>query len=202
MRKIICIDREYGSNGRIIGKELARRLNINFYDHELIEKATNMLKVKKDILMKIDEKKHRPLLFETLFIDNDHTLGSDSINDILFECQKRLIIEYAQKNDCIFIGRCAADILRENTDYRVVNLFITAPLEFRIKNHMKIEDKSKEEIIEIVKRKDKERQAYYEYHTGKDWSKPYNYDVILNSESLGIERTIAVLKKWNFRYIS
>ena len=193
MRKIICIDREYGSNGRIIGKELARRLNINFYDHELIEKATNMLKVKKDILMKIDEKKHRPLLFETLFIDNDHTLGSDSINDILFECQKRLIIEYAQKNDCIFIGRCAADILRENTDYRVVNLFITAPLEFRIKNHMKIEDKSKEEIIEIVKRKDKERQAYYEYPTGKDWSKPYNYDVILNSESLGIERTIAVL---------
>ena len=193
MRKIICIDREYGSNGRIIGKELARRLNINFYDHELIEKATNMLKVKKDILMKIDEKKHRPLLFETLFIDNDHTLGSDSINDILFECQKRLIIEYAQKNDCIFIGRCAADILRENTDYRVVNLFITAPLEFRIKNRMKIEDKSKEEIIEIVKRKDKERQAYYEYHTGKDWSKPYNYDVILNSESLGIERTIAVL---------
>ena len=105
MRKIICIDREYGSNGRIIGKELARRLNINFYDHELIEKATNMLKVKKDILMKIDEKKHRPLLFETLFIDNDHTLGSDSINDILFECQKRLIIEYAQKNDCIFIGK-------------------------------------------------------------------------------------------------
>lgn len=193
MRKIICIDREYGSNGHIIGKELASRLNINFYDHELIEKATNMLKVKKDILMKIDEKKHRPLLFETLFIDNDHTLGSDSINDILFECQKRLIIEYAQKSDCIFIGRCAADILRENTDYRVVNLFITAPLEYRIKNRMKIEDKPKEEIIEIVKRKDKERQAYYEYHTGKDWSKPCNYDVILNSESLGIERTISVL---------
>lgn len=191
-RKIICINREYGSGGHEIGKRVAEKLGIPFYDDEILMKAMQMSGIDENKLREADETKERKFLYTAVYEGNNINYG-ESVNNTLYELQKEIIISLAEKQDCVIIGRCAGDILRENTNYSVVKIFISAPSEYRIARKMKLENKSEKEVMQEIKKIDKQRKAYYEYHTGKDWNAPSSYDLTLNTSSMGIERIIAVL---------
>ena len=117
--------------------------------------------------------------------------------DIVFELEKQYILEQAKRGDCIIVGRCAEEILKD-TGHFVVNVFVTAPFSYRLerkrrelgkRDRWNPGEKRKYMNLEAeIHKVDKRRRAYYEYHTGKDWGQPHNYDVCLNSATMGIDR--------------
>ena len=110
-KRIITINRMYGSNGRIIGKALANEMGIGFYDRELIEMASNKKNVPLDQFAEVDEKRPSPWGFP---IDNELQIGVDRypipMNDVLFGIQREIILSLSDKEDCVIVGRCANHI--------------------------------------------------------------------------------------------
>ena len=116
-----------------------------------------------------------------------------SPGDIVFELEKRHIIEQANNGDCIIVGRCAEEVLKDS-GHLVVNVFITAPLSYRVQRiQREFPNMIQKKLEALVRQKDKQRKAYYEYHTSKDWGVPYNYDVCLNSASIGTDRIVRLI---------
>lgn len=191
-RKIICINREYGSGGHEAGEEIANALGIAFYDDEILDKAIEKSGLSKKIFEKADEKHRRGILYSAVYEGNNIGEYGESINDTLYNLQKDVILELAKEQDCVIVGRCAGDILRDNTDYAVVKIFITAPIEDRVKRKMELTKKSEKDVLKDIRKNDKQRKIYYEYHTGKEWNNPANYDVTLNSKVMGIDRIVDV----------
>lgn len=192
-RRVICINREYGSGGHEIGKRVAEELGIKFVDKSFIDNAEKELGISKEILERADEKLKNKLLYTSLYEGNNEKYYGMSANEILFEFERQIIEKEVTKGDCVIVGRCAGEFLSKNTNARVVNIFISAKLEDRIKRKMELDKKSKDEVISDIKKNDKSRLEYYKFHTGLNWRDPSNYACILNTSLLGIERTIAVL---------
>ncbi|MDO4554956.1 MAG: cytidylate kinase-like family protein [Lachnospiraceae bacterium] len=193
MSKIICISREYGSGGHEIAKKTAQLLGISCLDKEILEHVLEKSDLPNDLIVKADEKRKNSFRYTAIYEGSNREYYGMAINDILYEMEKNVILEKAEEGDCIIVGRCAEEILKD-TDHAVVSLFITAPLEFRLRRKMEeagTQDRRK--VEKEIKKMDKQRRAYYEYHTGKDWGIPYNYDVCLNSASMGINRIIDVM---------
>lgn len=189
---IICIGREFGSGGHEIGKRIAQNLDLSFYDEELLENAVEKTKIAYKKLQKADEKKANAFFHTVLYDTEDKNLRGLSANDILFEVQKKIILELAQDNKCVFVGRCADYVLsKENIKY--ISLFITAPFSDRVQRKKELLDLDEQSAAVLVQKTDKQRKAYYNYYSGGNWGKPYNYDVCVNSSSLGIENTARVL---------
>ena len=121
-KKIITINRMFGSGGRVIGKALAENLGINFYDKELIDIASKEKQIPFDTFAKVDEKKANQWRFP---IDHEIQIDKDMhfipMNDILFDIQRQIISDIAQKEDCVIVGRCANHILTDKT----LSVFIT-----------------------------------------------------------------------------
>lgn len=183
-RKVICINREFGSGGHEIGKQVAKGLGIQFYDEEILKAATEKIGIDKKILEKANEVRENKLLYRAVY-EGESSMYGESVNDTLYELQKETILKLASEQDCVIVGRCAGDILRENTNYSVVKIFISAPLEYRMERK-KMSEKE-------IRKMDKHRKSYYEYHTGKDWNHPSNYDATFNTGTMGIERIVNVL---------
>lgn len=189
---IICIGREFGSGGHEIGQKLAEKLNYSFYDRELVEHSLEKTTISAKELELADEKKLNPLLYKIWYDAKDESLRGLSANDILFRIQSRVILEKAEKGDCIFIGRCA-DYILENAGIEHLSLFISAPLSDRIQRKMKLLNISEKEALSLIRKTDKERKAYYNYYTEKDWGKPGNYDFCINSSKYGIDKTVDLI---------
>lgn len=193
MSKIICISREYGSGGHEIAARVANRLGIPCLDKEIIANAIKKSGLPEEMLASADEKKRNAFLFTSVYEGKEREFYGMALNDILYELQKRFIRKEADKGDCIIVGRCAEEILK-NTDHIVVNIFVTAPVSYRINRKMEETQTSDRKMTEkILRGTDKQRRAYYEYHTGKDWGIPHNYDVCLNSASMGIDRVVDLI---------
>ncbi|MGN0638515.1 MAG: AAA family ATPase [Huintestinicola sp.] len=188
---IYTIGREFGSGGHEIGAELARWLGIPLYDKDFIEKAEAASGIKSEILEQADEKKENRWLY-TVHYNGAENLRGLSANEILFRIQSSLVLEYAGKSDCVIVGRCADHIL-DKADIQHLSIFISAPLEARIKRISNIKALTEKEAAALIARTDKQRKSYYEYYTGKSWGKPCNYDLCLNSASFGIERTAEII---------
>ena len=130
-KRIITINRMFGSNGRVIGKTLAEELGIAFYDKELIAMASKEKKIPFSEFAKVDEKKASQWTFP---VDHEFQINSDfhliPMNDILYDIQRKIILSLAEKEDCVIVGRCANHILKEKT----LSIFIYAPFEVRVNN--------------------------------------------------------------------
>lgn len=189
---IICIGREFGSGGHEIGTKLAEELNIPCYDRELIEKTAKQGYAGEAQLEKADERKHNPWLHTVYYEADEPELRGLSANDILFKLQRKAILELAEQGSCIFIGRCADFILREQ-NIPCVSLFITAPFSDRVSRKMKLLGQDEKTVTALVRKTDKQRKAYYNYYTGQNWSKAYNYDFCINSSALGTEGSVRAI---------
>ena len=115
-------------------------------------------------------------------------------NDMLYLADNSIIRELAEKGDCVFVGRCA-DYILEQAEIKHISLFVAAPFEWRVKRKMEQLSIDEKEATTLVRKKDKDRKAYYDYYTGRSWGRPHNYDLCINSSRLGIEKTAEKLVK-------
>lgn len=191
-KRIITINRMYGSNGRIIGKTLAEELGIHFYDKELIEMASREKNIPFDEFAKVDEKKANQWRFP---VDQEIQMNSEyhfiPMNDVLFDLQKKIILDLAEREECVIVGRCANHILKD----KALSVFIYSSLEDRI--HTVIERTGREEksVRKLVKKTDKERRSYYEYFTDESWMDMTQYDLCINSGRFTKEQIIQMIKE-------
>lgn len=202
---IITIARQYGSGGREIGERVAALLGIPLYDKEIITDAASKGELDAEALKQVDETSASSLLY-TLAVGSN-ILGTTMhfgykmpLNDKLFILQSDLIREYAANGSCIIIGRCADYILRDNEN--VLRLFIYGDLEHRTERvkqrHPEIKSS---QIIDIINKTDKRRSSYYNFYTGNKWGKYDNYDMAINSSTLGIEGTAQLITAMAKKYI-
>jgi Cytidylate kinase len=193
MSKIITIGRQYASGGRSVGELLAKKMGYTFFDKELVTLAAKESGLSKEFFEKTDEKK-RGGFFSSLFGVHSNIQPGDSNNsclnrDMLFKIQSEIIKQLAEKQNCVFVGRCADYILRENED--IINVFITANRDDRRLCLCKYgENTSNETIDEILDKTDRQRAEYYNFFTNKRWGDAQSYHLCINSSLLGIDQTV------------
>ena len=176
--RIITINRMYGSGGRLLGKALAEKLGIGFYDKELIRLASEENQIPYEELVKVDEKKAsqwRLPIKEQMQMQPQYHFHP--MNDVLFETQCRVIRELSQKEDCIIVGRCANYLLQ----YKCFCLFLYAPFEYRVKSIMERLGREEKSARTLVKKMDKTRKAYYEFFTDEKWNDLSNYQMSIDT---------------------
>ncbi len=185
----ITISREYGSGGRDIGKLVAEKLGIPFYDKEIIEETAYKTGFAEEYVKKQGEYASARNWFEFSFSVRNNMSGM-SPEDYLWSKQREVILELVQKGPCVIVGRCADYILRERKD--VLNVFIHADLEKRRQRITEIY-KEPEKTDRMLHDMDKKRAFNYKYYTEQHWGKSQNYDLTLNSGVLGIEQTADII---------
>lgn len=199
MNKIITITRQFGSGGREIGKKLAEAYGIPFYDNEIISRAAKDTGFAEAAFERAEDKASNSLLYSiamgmNVFSSQDAGFSGLSLDDRIFLAQSKVIRNVAKEGPCVIVGRCADYILKNQEN--VVNLFIRATLDFRIKRAIEVEGIPKEKSAEMVMKKDKSRANYYKYHSGERWDNVLNYDFAIRSDLCGIDGTVACLKAY------
>ena len=194
---IITIARQYGSGGREIGERVAELLGIPIFDKELIKDAATKGSLNEDVIKNADESAANSLLYTLAMGSN--VLGTTMhfgykmpINDKLFILQSEAIKEYASNGSCVIIGRCADYVLRDEPN--TLKIFIYGDLDHRkariAERHPEIKST---QIIDVINKTDKRRASYYNFYTGNKWGKYDNYDMALNSSTLGIDGTAQLI---------
>lgn len=188
-RKIITISREYGSGGRYIGKQLAEKLGISFYDKDIILKTAEETGLSQKFIEQQGE--HSPLknMFAYAFVGRD-TTGA-SMDDYVFNAQRKIILKLAEKEDCVIVGRCADVILKDMEG--CVNVFIHGEKKEKIERIKKLYEKSEEEAVKLIKEMDKKRAINYKYNTDQEWGRAKNYTMCLNSSALGYDKCVEMI---------
>lgn len=189
MKKIITISREFGSGGRTIGKQTAQILGIPCYDEELIDKIASESGFAKEFVSENSEYTRHGGWLANAFTDR----GYDGLSsqDYLWNIQSNIILDIATKEDCVIVGRCAEYILREKA--KLLKVFIYADMDQRADRIVKMYGERDDSPYKRLRDKDKRRTAYYHIYTDMEWGKVQNYDIALNSGSLGIERCSEII---------
>ena len=184
---IINIGRQFGSGGRRVAAALGVRLDIPVYDNELIAEAAQKSGFSKDLFLQRDEHKSNFTLSNLFGSINRYGSAESFLNDNrLFKIQSDVILELAQQGPAVFVGRASDYVLREMD---CLDVFITAPLELRIKDVAEREGISLDEAESMIAKRDRDREAYYNYLTFGNWGVASNYDLCIDSSILGIEGT-------------
>ena len=188
--RIITINRMYGSGGRLLGKALAEKLGIGFYDKELIQMASEKNQIPYKELEKVDEKKAsqwRLPVKEQMQMQPQYHFHP--MNDVLFETQSQIIRELGQKEDCIIVGRCANYILGD----KCFSLFVYAPFEYRVQSIMERLGREEKSAQALVKKMDKTRKSYYEFFTDEKWKDLNNYQMCIDTSRFDQEFLLKIL---------
>lgn len=201
MNKIITIARQFGSGGRLIGKELAEKLNIPFLDNELITLAAKESGMSPEVLKGADERVTNSLLyglamgyFPPGYGFNTPEPGGFTITDNLFMVQAGIITKKANQGPCVIVGRCADYVLRENPNR--VSIFIYADMKARAERAVQVYGLKPDKIEDEIRKRDKKRGNYYNYYTNRRWDDFHNYDLLLDSARLGIEQSVDLIIKY------
>jgi len=196
MKTIVTIGRQTGSGGREIGLQLAKKLDIPFYDKELLRKAAEKSGLCEKIFENFDERP-KSLLYSIAMDSYMFSLPgggtSDSLEQQVYLATFDTIQHLAAQGPCVIIGRCADYALRENPN--VLRVFIDAPMDRRVQRESARlnlpEDKARAQIVKT----DKRRASYYEYYSSQKWGSVDSYDLCLNSEKFGISGSVELLEK-------
>jgi cytidylate kinase len=187
---IITIGRQLGSGGRVIAQKLAQEFDCQFYDREILNLAAKESGFSEKIFEQNDE--HKGFL-KSLFhmrvplVSDVNFYKSDISQERLFQFQSDAIRKAAQKSNCVFVGRCADYILRDMPN--VVNVFVTADIDWRAEQVIKRHQCTKEEALKIIHHAESSRASYYNYYTGKRWGDAASYDLCVDASILGIDAT-------------
>ena len=196
---IITIARQYGSGGREIGEKVAELLNIPLFDKQLITDAASKGNLSEEIIKRTDETAANSLLYTLAMGSNVvgttmHFGYKMPINDKLFVLQAEVIKEYANEGSCLIIGRCADYVLRDEEN--VFRIFIYGDLDHRkarvAERHPEIKSS---QIVDVINKTDRRRASYYNFYTGNKWGKYDNYDMAINSSTLGILGTAKIIAR-------
>ena len=182
---IITVSREYGSGGRYVGRLIADILGIKLYDKDFIMKLAEKTGLSEEYIESNEQK------MNTLDVLNSGYYSGLSNADELFIEESKLIKEVASKESCVIIGRCADYVLKDRED--VIKVFIYSNMENKIKRATEIYGMTKEKAEKEIKRIDKLRANHYKFYTKKEWKDNDNYDIAINSDTLGVEKTAELI---------
>ena len=187
---IINVGRQVGAGGQEIGRMLAQDFDAKFYDRELLNLAAKESGFSEKFFKQNDEKKGflRGLLnVQTSHFMGGSLYGSNFSQESLFKFQSDAIQKAANEGNCVFLGRCADYILRDYEN--VVNVFITASMDFRVKLVSKVKELDEEQARKLIEHVEARRAQYYNYYTGKKWGAAESYDMCIDASILGVEET-------------
>ena len=192
---VITIGRQYGSGGAEIGKQLAEKLGISFYDKNILRINADESGIKESYFHLADEKAGSRLLYRIVQglrpEKASPSFGSDLTSaDNLFRFQSEVIKKLAEAESCVIIGRCA-DYVLEGTD-DLVRIHLNADLESR-KERIKERTPEETDVLRAIRKVDRERNDYYRYYTGRDWANSENYDLVINTTKPGISGTVSII---------
>ena len=194
MNTIITIGRQFGSGGREVGEKLAEMLGYAFYDNHLIAMAAEKSGMSHAALTDADEKAANPWLYAAMSQTGQTSFGLNiSTNDALFTVQAQIIRDIAKSENAVIVGRCSDYILKDE-EVKLLNVYIYAPTEARIKRVLERENVSTEQqALQMMKRHDKQRKLYYDFYTDRKWAAHENYHLTLNSDRFGIDGTADII---------
>lgn len=191
--KIITISREFGSGGRSIGREVAKRLGIPFYDKNLVDQIA----VESGFAPKFVEEhgEHSPSASRLAYAFSHQGIpgfmNGMSTADFLWSIQCSVILQLAEQGPCVIVGRNADYILKDRKD--ILNVFVHADLDFRADRIVRLYGESEKSPEARLQEKDKRRSVNYHHYTGRTWGMSTNYDLCLNSAALGIDRCVDII---------
>ncbi len=178
---IITIEREHGSLGKQIGKEVSKALNIPFYYREMAVLAAQKSGLDKDFLAAINT--NTPDALANFYL-------STSASSQAIVASDNIIKDIAEAGSCVIVGRAASQVLAERDD--VVRIFITAPKEYRIQKIMEMYGDNKEDALRYMKHVDESRAAYYKMVSNKTMGMANNYQLVIDS-SIGVEQSTKLI---------
>ena len=192
---VITIGRQYGSGGREVGRRLASRLEIPYYDKEILSEASKDSGICEELFEDHDEKPTRSFLYS--LVTGVQTHGNPStmymdmpLNHRIFLAQFDTIHRLAGNGPCVVVGRCADYVLRDEKN--VVNVFLKADMEHRIERAIE-RGAEPSRAQDIVKRRDKERASYYNYYATTTWGDVNNYDLCLDTGKVGYDGAVDMI---------
>ena len=183
-KRIITISREFGSGGRFIGEEVAKKLGIAYYDKNIISQIAEKSGLSPEYIQENAELSPKKGLFAYAFSGRDIT--GKSVEDMVYEAQRNIILELAEKEPCVIIGRNADYILQDRDD--VLNVFIHGDMPEKIKRITGLYNVKEKEAVKMMADTDKRRRTNYNFYTDQNWGKASNYTLCLNSSQLGYDR--------------
>ncbi len=188
-KRIITISREFGSGGRFIGEEVAKKLGIAYYDKNIISQIAEKSGLSPDYIQESAELSPKKGLFAYALAGRDIT--GRSVEDMVYETQRKVILELARKEPCVIIGRNADYILKDRDD--ALNVFIHGDMLEKIQRISQLYRVTEQEAVKMMADTDKRRMTNYNFYTEQKWGKASNYTLCLNSSQLGYDRCEALI---------
>ena len=188
-KRIITISREFGSGGRFIGEEVAKKLGMAYYDKNVITEIAEKSGLSPEYIQENSELSLKKGLFAYALAGRDIT--GKSVEDIVYEAQRKVILELVEKEPCVIIGRNADFILKDRDD--VLNVFIHGNMPEKMQRISCLYNVSGQEAVKMMADTDKRRLANYNFYTEQKWGKASNYTLCLNSSELGYDRCEAII---------
>lgn len=182
-KRIITISREFGSGGRFIGEEVAKKLGISYYDKDIIGQIAEQSGFSPEYIRENVELSPKKGLFAYAFSGRDIT--GKSVEDMVYEAQRKVILEIAEKESCVIIGRNADFILKDKDN--VLNVFIHGDMPEKVARICKLYNVTEEEAEKMMADIDKRRMTNYRFYTDQKWGMAKNYTLSLNSSELGYD---------------
>ena len=183
-KRIITISREFGSGGRFIGEEVAKKLGIAYYDKNVINEIAEKSGLSPEYIQENAELSPKKGMFAYALAGRDIT--GKSVEDMVYEAQRKVILELAKKGPCVIIGRNADYILKDRDD--VLNVFIHGNMPEKIQRIIRLYNVDEKKAVKMMADTDKRRMTNYNFYTEHKWGKASNYTLCLNSSQLGYDR--------------
>ena len=192
--KVITISRQFGSGGRTIGKAVAQKLGIPYYDKELVDKVAKESGFSHEFIEEIGEYASVTSSFLFNIAVSSHPMGlidTMSVSDKLYVCQTNVIRELADQGPCVIVGRCADYILRGRPE--VLDIFIHADYEHRAAHVLERYGETNQPLKKRLQEKDSKRKVYYKHYTNQNWGEAQNYHLCLNSGLIGVDKCVNII---------
>ena len=183
-KRIITISREFGSGGRFIGEEVAKKLGIAYYDKNIINQIAEESGLSPDYIQESAELSPKKGILAYALAGRDIT--GKSVEDMVYEAQRKVILELAEKEPCVIIGRNADFILKDRDD--VLNVFIHGNMPEKMKRICQLYNVSEQDAVKMMTDTDKRRMTNYNFYTDQRWGKASNYTLCLNSSQLEYDK--------------
>ena len=183
-KRIITISREFGSGGRFIGEEVAKKLGIVYYDKSIINEIAEKSGLAPEYIQENAELSPKKGVFAYALVGRDIT--GRSVGDMVYEAQRKIILDLAEREPCVIIGRNADYILKDRND--VLNVFIHGDMPEKIQRIRRLYHVSEQKAAKMMADTDKRRMTNYNFYTEQKWGRASNYTLCLNSSQLGYDR--------------
>ena len=183
-KRIITISREFGSGGRFIGEEVAKKLGIAYYDKNVINEIAEKSGLSPEYIQENAELSPKKGMFAYALAGRDIT--GRSVEDMVHEAQRKVILELAKQGPCVIIGRNADYILKDRDD--VLNVFIHGNMPEKTQRIIRLYNVDEKKAVKMMADTDKRRMTNYNFYTEQKWGKASNYTLCLNSSQLGYDR--------------